>query len=155
MIHKINSVFVPEEKALLNMVARDNNLTSEVEELVYNLRETAAANIENCIGLSSTQIWKDPSTPPVSVFIAVMQDNRWGVFINPKILKRWNKEVTGLEGCMSVPGRQETITRARHILVAYRDHEWNEVNGLHLFDFQARLFQHEYDHLQGKLIYDR
>jgi peptide deformylase len=156
MIHKINSVFVPEEKALLQMVARDaEGLTQEVEALVYDLRETAAEHIKDCIGLSSNQIWKDPTTPPIAVFIAVMQENRWGVFINPKIIKRWNKEVTGYEGCMSVPGRKEIVTRARHIQVAYRDHEWNEVNGLHLFDFQSRLFQHEYDHLQGKLIYDR
>ncbi len=72
--------------------------------------------------------------------------------INPRILK-WMGSVVQEEGCLSIPGVNLSIKRPETIKVEYRDENdkpiEREFTGL-----LARVFQHEYDHLQGKLIVD-
>jgi len=74
--------------------------------------------------------------------------------INPRLLDRSERTVSGWEGCLSVPGQRGWVPRADQIQVAYWDH-----NGKHCkADFQgfiARIFQHELDHLDGVLFPDR
>lgn len=77
-----------------------------------------------------------------------------GVFINPVILDREREKVSMSEGCLSIPGIYEEVIRSQKIYVRYMDlqlkvHE-EELDGL-----KARIFQHEYDHLQGILFVDR
>lgn len=73
-------------------------------------------------------------------------------FINPVILESHNREELE-EGCLSVPGIYEVVTRARDIKVSYLDrdgrHQELETDGL-----LAVCIQHEIDHLEGKLFVD-
>ena len=71
------------------------------------------------------------------------------VLINPKILKLEGKQ-TGEEGCLSIPGFREQVTRAKHAVMKAQNAkgEWYEKTG---DDLLARAFQHEIDHLNGKL----
>jgi peptide deformylase len=74
--------------------------------------------------------------------------------INPTILERSEEEVTLEEGCLSIPGVHENVSRAEHIKIKYQDANFNEYteefNG-----YKARVIQHEYDHLEGHLFTDR
>ena len=76
------------------------------------------------------------------------------VFINP-VITVVDPAVEGYwEGCLSVPGLRGFVERPQHIKVQYLS-ENGEVKGLELRGFPATVFQHEFDHLDGKLYIDR
>ncbi|MBT3982166.1 MAG: peptide deformylase [Bacteriovoracaceae bacterium] len=76
------------------------------------------------------------------------------VLINPKI-KLLDKKKEGFwEGCLSIPGLRGYVRRPRKIEVKYLDHEGNPQE-IVADDFLATVFQHEVDHLRGKLYIDR
>ncbi|MEA5466012.1 peptide deformylase [Leptothoe sp. PORK10 BA2] len=74
--------------------------------------------------------------------------------INPHILSHGDELVRGWEGCLSVPGRRGLVPRYREIEVTYLD-RYGQVHQRYFQDFIARIFQHEHDHLQGKVFLDR
>ena len=74
--------------------------------------------------------------------------------INPQIISYSDDLVHGWEGCLSVPGQRGWVPRHREIEVLYCDRNGQEHRPV-LQDFVARIFQHEYDHLQGKVFLDR
>jgi peptide deformylase len=74
--------------------------------------------------------------------------------INPQILRQSTTIVTDWEGCLSVPGQRGLIPRAESVTVAYTDRQ-GQRQTIEFTGFVARIFQHEYDHLQGKLFLDR
>ncbi|MDU6031232.1 MAG: peptide deformylase [Peptoniphilus harei] len=73
--------------------------------------------------------------------------------INPAIIEKDGEEVS-MEGCLSVPGKQGTVKRAKHIKVKYNDLEGQE-KLMEAEDFLARIIQHETDHLDGILYTDK
>ena len=72
--------------------------------------------------------------------------------VNPKILKTAGSEVME-EGCLSIPRVLVDIKRAKTVWVEFTDGENRHVRA-QLNGLVAKVFQHEYDHLQGKLILD-
>jgi len=72
--------------------------------------------------------------------------------INPKILKTKGSDVME-EGCLSLPGVAVDVKRPQRIVVQYLDQDNRSVQ-MELSDLMARVFLHESDHLQGKLISD-
>ncbi len=74
------------------------------------------------------------------------------ILINPTILSREGLVETD-EGCLSIPGYWEPVTRAEKIQVKALDREGNEFI-LDADDFLAVCIQHEMDHLEGKLFID-
>lgn len=75
-------------------------------------------------------------------------------FINPHIIEFDNTETDSMEeGCLSLPGIHEPVRRPTRIHVKYLDEEFNEhdewVDG-----YLARVMQHEFDHLEGKVFVD-
>ena len=76
------------------------------------------------------------------------------VIINPKIIKKSKKKEKGWEGCLSIPSIRAKVPR--HIKIEV---EYTNINGILkqivFEDFIARIFQHEYDHLKGKVYIDR
>lgn len=74
-------------------------------------------------------------------------------YINPEIIESGKKTEKMEEGCLSLPGIHEDITRPTSVHVKYTDengqshNEWIE-------GYLARVFQHEYDHLDGRLFID-
>lgn len=75
------------------------------------------------------------------------------VFVNPKIIEKSETKCTDGEGCLSIPGIREDVSRPDRILVRYQDEnfEWKEEE---LYNYAARIVQHEYDHIEGKLFID-
>ncbi len=76
------------------------------------------------------------------------------VFINPQILAEAGKEWNFNEGCLSIPGIREDISRKPGIEIEYLDEHFvyhkERYSGL-----AARIIQHEYDHLEGILFVDK
>ena len=76
------------------------------------------------------------------------------VFINAKLIKEEGDEWIFSEGCLSIPNINEDVIRQDTITIAYLDEHFNKhvetVNGL-----AARVIQHEYDHIEGKLFTDK
>lgn len=76
------------------------------------------------------------------------------VFINPTILEESGKEWVFNEGCLSIPGVNEDVTRLDTVLLKYQDE--NFVTHTETFTgFAARVIQHEYDHIEGILFTDK
>ncbi len=76
------------------------------------------------------------------------------VVVNPQILSRSAQLEPGEEGCLSVPGQRVNILRHQSIQVRYQDLHglWQEAQ---FTGFIARIFQHEFDHLQGITLIER
>ena len=72
--------------------------------------------------------------------------------INPRIIKTAGNEVME-EGCLSIPRVLVDVKRAKTVWVEFTDQENCQVRA-QLSGLLAKVFQHEYDHLQGKLILD-
>lgn len=73
--------------------------------------------------------------------------------INPRIVEASEEQVTMEEGCLSIPGIHEKVSRAKTIKIVYRDEAWNECEEL-IEGFAARIVQHEYEHLGGGVFID-
>ena len=67
---------------------------------------------------------------------------------NPKIIKYYNDEVIFEEGCLSYPDLFIKISRPKRIVVKYED-EGKELHKVKLTELPSRVFQHEYDHMEG------
>jgi peptide deformylase len=75
------------------------------------------------------------------------------VFINPSIIEEDGEKWEFEEGCLSIPNIRENVTRQEKVRIRYLDENWNqkeeEYDGL-----KARIIQHEFDHLEGKMFID-
>ena len=74
--------------------------------------------------------------------------------INPKILAKSTETIDGWEGCLSIPGIRGLVPRSQAIEVEYTDRN-GKLQKQEFTDFVARIFQHEYDHLDGIVFLDR
>jgi peptide deformylase len=73
--------------------------------------------------------------------------------INPEIVKTKGSEVAQ-EGCLSLPGLAADVERATYVLIKAQDRHGKEVR-IKAYDWLARIFQHEIDHLHGVLMTER
>lgn len=118
-----------------------------IRRLVADMAETMYA--APGIGLAAIQI-----NEPRRIVVIDLSENRnqLMVLINPEILAR-DGEQEFEEGCLSVPGIYEEVTRASHVKVRALDRDGRpfeiEANGL-----LATCIQHEIDHLDGKVFVD-
>ena len=76
------------------------------------------------------------------------------VFYNPHIIETSEEEETISEGCLSLPGISEDVTRPSRIRVTYYDDNF-EKHDEWVEGYLARVMQHEFDHLEGHVFIDR
>lgn len=74
--------------------------------------------------------------------------------LNPQLVEHSDETEKGWEGCLSVPGIRGLVPRYRSVTIDYVDRDGQPQRQI-LHDFVARIFQHEYDHLQGVVFIDR
>lgn len=142
---------------VLRKVAQDIPIDyPELQELIKNMFETNTAS--EGIGLAAPQIGK--SIRVVIIDLDAISDHLpeykgfRHAFINAHILETDDSETETMEeGCLSLPGLHENVTRAKRIHVCYLDENFQEhdewVDG-----YLARVMQHEFDHIEGKLFID-
>lgn len=75
------------------------------------------------------------------------------VVANPKIIKASKEMVEGVEACLSIPGWYGKVDRHESIVVTGQDRHGKEIR-IKVKDWLARVFQHEIDHLDGRLYTD-
>jgi peptide deformylase len=128
-----------------------------LHELINNLFETMIAS--DGVGLAAPQVGESlrifvmDTTPMADEEAPELKDFR-RVFINPVILEEWGDLWSFEEGCLSLPTVREEVNRPTHVRIEYYDQNWT----LHeeVYDgIRARVIQHEYDHLDGKLFTDK
>ncbi|MCL1893502.1 MAG: peptide deformylase [Holophagaceae bacterium] len=119
----------------------------ELEQLVEDMFETMVA--QDGSGIAAPQVGININMAVVDIS-GGSDPNQKVVLINPVIIHE-EGEQTGSEGCLSIPGVQETITRPMKVIVKTRkpDGTWQELTGE---EFLARAFCHEIDHLNGRLF---
>lgn len=122
---------------------------TEVDDAIRKLISDMAETMYEApgIGLAATQV----NVHQRVIVIDVSEDNSGLLaFINPEIIER-DGEQTGEEGCLSVPGIYETVTRAEHVRVRALN-ERGEHFELDAHGLLAVCIQHEIDHLDGKVF---
>src|SRR4029079_10469485 len=82
------------------------------------------------------------------------EDDQPLALINPEIAVVGADVVEDWEGCLSIPDIRGRVPRAREIKVRAFDRRGDRIE-LHAHDFTARVIQHETDHLDGVLFFDR
>jgi len=130
----------------------------ELDQLITDMFDTMHAS--DGVGLAAPQIGKsmrifvvDTSPMADSKEEPELADFR-RVFINPYILEEWGDPWSFEEGCLSLPNIREEVSRPDHVRIEYYDENWNLKE--EVYDgVRARVIQHEYDHLEGKLFVDR
>ncbi len=100
------------------------------------------------VGLASTQIGLDEQ-----FFVAKMTDGTFKAFFNPKITKFSKAVKVYTEGCLSIPNYWGEVTRHLWVDVQFQDLLGNLVTQ-RLSGLEAHIYQHELDHLNGKLFMD-
>ena len=76
------------------------------------------------------------------------------VFINPIIVEETGEKWAFGEGCLSIPDINEDVMRPERVLINYLDENFEE-HEIELTGLAARVIQHEYDHIEGKLFIDK
>jgi peptide deformylase len=112
--------------------------------LIEAMLETMYAN--KGVGLAAPQVGINQQ-----IFVIDIGEGPWAV-INPKILKKQGANLLE-EGCLSVPGVTVNVKRPVKILVKYLD-QHGELMEKYISGLLARVFQHENDHLRGRMIDD-
>jgi peptide deformylase len=129
--------------------------TKPVEAVDEDLRDTVRNMADLMVRLRGVGL----AAPQVGIakrFMLVSPSGEPGeetVVINPEILSKEGSEEME-EGCLSFPGMYGMIERSTKIHVRYRDLEWREQT-MDLDGFFARVFLHEFDHLNGVVFVDR
>ena len=135
----------------------------DLEKLITNMKETMYN--ASGVGLAAPQIGKairlfliDAS--PFSEDDDISEEERTllksfnRVFINPKILEEEGEEWIFNEGCLSIPDVREDVSRQPKITIEYQDENFT-IHTETLEGLAARVFQHEYDHIEGILFTDK
>jgi peptide deformylase len=127
-----------------------------IQVLIEDLLVTVAD--ANGVGIAAPQVFE-----PLSLFIVASRPNpRYPhaplmaptTMINPEILWVSDEKEKGWEGCLSIPGLRGLVPRHRRIGVRYLTRT-GETREEEYVDFLARVFQHEFDHVQGLVFIDR
>jgi len=146
---------------LLREVARpltdDEIGSADIEKLIADMVDTL--HDYGGIGLAAPQIGESVrlaiiEIPGGATRYGELAPMSLGVFINPTIEVIDPAESGYWEGCLSVPGLRGFVERPQHIKVSYTS-EKVEAHALELEGFSATVFQHEFDHVDGKLYLDR
>ena len=118
----------------------------ETDDLIRRMRE--AMKKANGVGLSANQIGLD-----LNVFVAQVKNKFYAIF-NPLIIASSEEEIIMEEGCLSVPEVFGNVCRSEKIILEGYDKNGRKIK-IKAWGLLARVFQHETDHLNGKIFIDK
>lgn len=156
-------LIIKEEPELLQIAHLGNpvirTITKEVSNITSSdIQKLISAMLATCmdvpgVGLAAPQVYKK-----IRLFIMIPNPKNSRaksiVVINPKIISTGKEIKKDWEGCLSIPGIRGLVPRHTTIKVEYFDREGKKQTKT-FKDFVARIFQHEYDHLDGIVFLDR
>ncbi len=127
----------------------------EIQELIDDMLYTCANS--NAVGISAPQVGRSlrlfivascptPAYPDAPTIEPM-------VIINPWIVSYSDKYDVGWEGCLSIPGLRGKVQRPKYVEAKFISRD-GEADQLHFYGFIGRIFQHEFDHLEGVMFVD-
>jgi peptide deformylase len=123
-------------------------LQAFIDDMIETMQEYSG------VGLAAPQVHHS-----VRIFVALFDADGRGegdpvAVINPEITVVGSEQVEGWEGCLSIPEIRGRVPRAQQVVMSALDRNGKRIE-LELKDFPARVVQHETDHLDGILFFDR
>ena len=134
------------DPVLASQAAAVTDIDGKVVRIVEEMFDTLYDS-DSGIGLAAPQVGIQRQ-----IFVWDMDDEPM-VILNPTIVESDGDWVYD-EGCLSIPGLYVEMTRPKTVLMKGIDMNGNEIS-LEADELEARLFQHELDHLNGVLMFDR
>ena len=127
---------------------RDPMMQTLINDMIDTMYEYSG------VGLAAPQIHED-----LRLFVALLEDDPDGdsnevVVVNPEIVPVSDTKAEGWEGCLSIPDIRGMVPRYTDITLTALDRHGKKVER-QLKNFAARVAQHETDHLDGVLFFDR
>ena len=135
-------------EVLKRPAAKVKKVSEKIKSIINDMLETVVA--KDGVGLAAPQIGE--SLRIIVIDLRRAKENIKLICINPVITKM-KGEVIDVERCLSFPDFEAEIKRAKEIEVEYMN-EKERKEKIKAKDLLARVFQHEIDHLNGKLIID-
>lgn len=153
---------------VLEIAQLGNPVLRDIAQPIYNIHDPAVQGLiddmlatmlqGNGVGIAAPQVGQSRRI----LIVASRPNPRYPhaptmdpiVMVNPHLLSHSEETATGWEGCLSIPGMRGKVQRYRAIEVEYMNRD-GEMERQELTDFIARIFQHEFDHLGGKVFLDR
>lgn len=124
-------------------------ITPEIKELVIEMSKVLV--MENGVGIAAPQVGKHIRLLLIDTR-ELHKDGQFFVILNPEILHEEGSCIVK-EGCLSFPGKQIKIERSKKVKIKYLTlngtYDIKELDG-----WEARVFLHEFDHLEGKVMVD-
>lgn len=128
------------------------DLQDFLEDMIETLKDSTG------VGLAAPQVYESKRVMIMHSFTTPRNPKapEFGptALINPKIISKSTKKVSGWEGCLSFPGIRGLVPRYHSVEVEYTDRTGKKFKKV-FKDFLARIFQHEFDHLEGIVFLDR
>ena len=121
-----------------------------IDDMIETMRDAPG------VGLAAPQV----NVPERVIVLELPADEEEGtptelyVFVNPEIVKASREVEEGTEGCLSIPGYVGDVSRHTMVVVRGQD-AYGKAQKIRAYDYLARIFQHEVDHLDGTLFIDR
>ena len=143
------------KKPALDVRPDDPHIQDLIDQMLATMDHHA-----RCVGLAAPQVGKSIRLFVVDGTPFAEEDehpelrNFRKVFINAKIVEEKGEEWTYNEGCLSIPKIREDVKRRPAIRIRYRDEKFIEHEEV-FTGITARIIEHEYDHIEGKLFIDR
>ena len=140
----------------LKAAAVTDSQSLEIRQLIKTLQDTLAST--QGVGIAAPQISESKQV----IIIASRPSPRYPnaplmeptVMINPTFQALSDTTEKDWEGCLSIPGIRALVPRYKDIQITYSNEQGSLVKAK-LEGFVARVFQHEFDHLEGKVYLDR
>jgi len=156
-------LFISKHEKLLRTHSEPvKKVNSEVKQLIQDLKDTMDANPG--VGLAAVQIGVLKRVFLVCFGYYDEPEEQDGqeqeheakpvAIVNPEIIESSEEMERGFDGCLSIPGMMGYTDRHKRIKVRYLDETGKKVERT-LEGWDARMFEHEYDHLEGILYLDR
>jgi peptide deformylase len=127
-----------------------------IKELIENMYETMYA--AHGVGLAAPQVGLSMRLFVVDATPFADDDETLRgfkkAFINAQVLEETGEEWPFNEGCLSIPDIREDVYRNKNVMVSYYDENWKHYEES-FSGMAARIIQHEYDHIEGKLFTDK
>ncbi len=127
-----------------------------IKELVENMFETMYA--AHGVGLAAPQVGLSMRLFVVDASPFAEDDPKLEgfkkAFLNAVVLEETGEEWPFNEGCLSIPDIREDIYRQKNVRLSYYDESWKHHEEI-FSGMAARIIQHEYDHIEGKLFTDK
>lgn len=152
---RLFTINVENDSVLLRQNARKVGKEDLDSEVMQRLKERMLATVQDSlnpgVGIAAPQV--GVSIQLIYVQRLDKEEEPFEAYFNPEITFYGDSLKTGNEGCLSVPGYYGKVERPQQITITYLDEDGNQQTE-EIEDFTAVIFQHEIDHLNGKLYFD-